>query len=153
MTRKFSALTDDQLNRVAKLVHYALDAMNAYTGNSPAVGWNELPKFRKDVCRGVVSLVAKRLDGMVEERVSDKEAAGAMPDLILQVHDVWADAYRDNGWTYGEEYDPDNKTHPCLVPFEDLPESEAIKDVLVVGLVTVFFGTLDALDKDAEDDV
>lgn len=28
------------------------------------------------------------------------------------------------GWTYGPERDDANKKHPCLIPYEELPESE-----------------------------
>ena len=28
------------------------------------------------------------------------------------------------GWTYGEERDDAKKHHPCLVPYEDLTETE-----------------------------
>lgn len=31
---------------------------------------------------------------------------------------------RQQGWTYGEQRDDELKTHPCLVPYEDLPEVE-----------------------------
>jgi hypothetical protein len=29
-----------------------------------------------------------------------------------------------NGWTYGAERNDEKKTHPCLIPYGDLPESE-----------------------------
>lgn len=28
------------------------------------------------------------------------------------------------GWTYGEQRNDELKTHPCLVPYEELPDSE-----------------------------
>ena len=30
----------------------------------------------------------------------------------------------NEGWTYGEQRSDELKTHPCLVPFEELPEEE-----------------------------
>ena len=39
--------------------------------------------------------------------------------LAKNAHDVWA-----QGWTWGESRDDAKKLHPCLVPYEDLPESE-----------------------------
>jgi ryanodine receptor 2 len=30
----------------------------------------------------------------------------------------------DEGWTYGPERDGQAKTHPCLVPYDELPEDE-----------------------------
>ena len=45
-------------------------------------------------------------------------------------HDAWsADKIRD-GWVYGPDKDADKKTHPCLVPFGDLPKEQQAKDTL-----------------------
>ncbi len=39
-------------------------------------------------------------------------------------HDVWARGRLATGWTLGPRRDDANKQHPCLVPYEDLPEAE-----------------------------
>lgn len=44
--------------------------------------------------------------------------------LAKNVHEVWAKGRMDGGWTYGPERDDAKKLHPCLVPYEELPESE-----------------------------
>ena len=44
--------------------------------------------------------------------------------MAKNVHEVWAAGRMAQGWTYGEERDDTNKKHPCLVPYEELPESE-----------------------------
>jgi len=44
--------------------------------------------------------------------------------LAKNTHDVWATTRMTDGWTYGEKRDDTLKKHPCLVPYEDLPESE-----------------------------
>lgn len=44
--------------------------------------------------------------------------------LSRNVHEVWAAGRIADGWTYGEVRDDTKKTHPCLVPYEQLPESE-----------------------------
>ena len=44
--------------------------------------------------------------------------------LAKNAHDVWAQQRITEGWTYGEKRDDQQKKHPCLVPYEDLPESE-----------------------------
>lgn len=45
-------------------------------------------------------------------------------DLARNVHDVWAEGRLKDGWTYGKTRDDALKTHPCIVSFDDLPESE-----------------------------
>ncbi len=60
--------------------------------------------------------------------IEDKEFQIELRPLIEQmaknVHEVWAETRISQGWTYGEQRDDEKKTHPCLVPYEELPEEE-----------------------------
>lgn len=55
--------------------------------------------------------------------VSD-EIAALSEKLAENTHDVWARGRLDEGWTYGKTLDRDKKTHPLLVPYGELTESE-----------------------------
>ena len=44
--------------------------------------------------------------------------------IANNVHDVWAVGRINAGWTYGEERSDAKKETPCLVPYNELPESE-----------------------------
>jgi len=44
--------------------------------------------------------------------------------LAKNTHDVWAQQRLAEGWRYGTERNDAEKLHPCLVPYEELPESE-----------------------------
>ena len=44
--------------------------------------------------------------------------------IAENVHEVWAQARMAEGWTYGPVKDPEKKTTPQLVPYDELPESE-----------------------------
>lgn len=44
--------------------------------------------------------------------------------MSLNVHEVWAAGRIAEGWTWGPERNDEKKHHPCLVAYEDLPESE-----------------------------
>jgi len=44
--------------------------------------------------------------------------------MAKNVHEVWAVGRIADGWTYGTKRDDEKKTHPCLVPYEELPEYE-----------------------------
>ncbi|MBR4794156.1 MAG: Ryanodine receptor Ryr [Bacteroidaceae bacterium] len=48
--------------------------------------------------------------------------------IAKNVHDVWAAGRIKDGWTYGPVRDDANKHHPCLVPYEELPEEEKAYD-------------------------
>ncbi|MBR7138022.1 MAG: Ryanodine receptor Ryr [Lentisphaeria bacterium] len=44
--------------------------------------------------------------------------------LAENVHDQWASGRLAEGWKYGSERNDKEKLHPCLVPYNELPESE-----------------------------
>lgn len=44
--------------------------------------------------------------------------------MAKNVHEVWAQTRIAQGWTYGEKRDDALKHHPCLVPYEELPDVE-----------------------------
>lgn len=44
--------------------------------------------------------------------------------IAANVHEVWAAGRIKEGWKYGPERSDRFKTHPCLVPYDELPESE-----------------------------
>lgn len=45
-------------------------------------------------------------------------------DMAKNVHEVWAQNRINDGWTYGPVRDDIRRQHPCLVPYDDLPERE-----------------------------
>ena len=48
--------------------------------------------------------------------------------MAKNVHEVWAQSRMEQGWTYGPERNDQLKHHPCLVPYEQLPEDEKAYD-------------------------
>jgi hypothetical protein len=56
------------------------------------------------------------------------ELLGFTEQLAEDVHDNWAQQRIAEGWVLGVERNDTNKTHPCLVPYGDLPESERVFD-------------------------
>ena len=59
---------------------------------------------------------------------SDVELSDELKQLVEQlarnVHDNWAIGRINQGWTLGPERNDALKQHPCLVDYDDLPESE-----------------------------
>lgn len=49
--------------------------------------------------------------------------------LSANVHDVWAVGRIKEGWTYGPQRDDTKKETPCMVPFEELSDSEKAYDL------------------------
>lgn len=44
--------------------------------------------------------------------------------LSENTHEIWAQGRIKDGWTYGEVRNDETLKHPCLVPYDQLPESE-----------------------------
>ena len=63
---------------------------------------------------------------------SDVKLPDELEQLVEQmsknVHEVWSETRISQGWTYGEQRNDELKTHPCLVPYEELPEEEKVYD-------------------------
>ena len=57
-----------------------------------------------------------------------KELEYLVEEMAKNVHEVWSITWIEQGWTYGEKRDDVLKQHPCLVPYEELPEEEKVYD-------------------------
>lgn len=57
-----------------------------------------------------------------------EELNGLVEQMAKNVHDVWALNRMEQGWTYGKERSDALKHHPCLIPYEELPEEEKMYD-------------------------
>ena len=109
-------MTNEQIARVC------YDANRGYQAAVPTVGipvgvpWDEFPA---DQQRGVISGV-------------EMARGGAQPD---ELHESWTELKVKDGWVYGDVKDADAKTHPCLLPYAELPPEQRVKDVLFAAVV------------------
>jgi len=93
-----------------------------------------------------------------ESAVKGVEFHVTNPDVDASAsHDSWMAQKVADGWVYGEVKDADKKTHPCIVPFAELPPSQQLKDVLFKATVHAVYpgfasaaGHIDNLGDDLE---
>lgn len=57
-----------------------------------------------------------------------------------EAHQSWMDAYYKMGWTYGDVRDTAKKTHPDLLPFDELTKDEQDKDAIFLAFVWLVKG-------------
>lgn len=57
-----------------------------------------------------------------------EELNGLIEKMAKNVHEVWAQNRMEQGWTYGVERSDSLKQHPCLIPYDDLPDEEKAYD-------------------------
>ena len=53
-----------------------------------------------------------------------EELNGLIEQMAENVHEVWTQNRINQGWSYGPERNDELKHHPCLVPYDELPEIE-----------------------------
>lgn len=58
----------------------------------------------------------------------DKNLYELVEAMAKNVHETWAKNRQAQGWTYGPKRDDDKKQTPCMVEYEELPESEKLYD-------------------------
>lgn len=114
-------MTPDLVSIIARICHEANRAWCSANGDPSQVAWEEAPTWQRD------------------SAIKGVEFALANPDAPDSAqHDAWmADKIAD-GWVYGEMKDAAAKTHPCLVPFDQLPPEQQIKDRLFRNIVRTF---------------
>lgn len=103
--------------QIARVAHEANRALQVELGD-PAVSphWGDAPDWQKD---SAVEGVQQALEGATPEGL----------------HESWCDFKEEDGWVYGEVKDADAKTHPCLVPYDQLPAEQRVKDELFFQIV------------------
>lgn len=52
-----------------------------------------------------------------------------------QSHENWVKHKLEEGWIYGEERNAELKTHPCIIPFDELSVNQQRKDKLFSAVV------------------
>jgi hypothetical protein len=112
-TRARALTTDD----VARVCHEANRALQLLAGEVVSPKWDLAPDWQR----------SSALEGVEAAR------AGETPE---QLHESWCDYKRAEGWTYGLVKDEETRTHPCLVPYDELPPAQQRKDRVFGAIVT-----------------
>lgn len=109
---------EDRILSIAKTCHQANKAWCEANGDNSQKNWDEAEKWQRDsALKGVGFRIAYPDSG------HDAQHNAWMQDKITQ------------GWKYGLKKDPEKKTHPCIVPFDQLPIFQQKKDALFAGIV------------------
>lgn len=78
------------------------------------------------------SISEERLNGLMEGTKWALEHPNATPE---DNHNSWMESKIRQGYVYGDTLSVENKTHPSLVPFNELPKIEQDKDVMDLLMV------------------
>lgn len=86
------------------------------------MAWNESKNYMVRVLQSVEDYEPQPINlddiELTEDLIELREA------IAENAHEVWADARKKEGWTYGKVRDDANKKHPDLIPYSALSDSE-----------------------------
>ena len=101
----------DDIEAIAKVCHEVNRSLCEAAGDMSQKPWAEAEQWQRDsAIQGVKYAI---------------ENPNATPE---SQHDAWSNAKRLDGWVFGAVKDAAAKTHPCLVPYSELPFEQRIKD-------------------------
>lgn len=109
---------ENEIEYIAKCCHESNRVWCQANGDDTQKHWQDAEQWQRD----------SAIKG-VEFKLSNPDAGHDAQ------HNSWMKEKIDQGWVYGEIKDAEKKTHPCIVPFEQLPEFQQKKDALFCAIV------------------
>lgn len=116
MENRVSATTD----HIAELCHNANRAYCTSMGDNSQPLWVDAPEWQKASARQGVRF-------HLQNQTTPEQS-----------HENWLKQKVEEGWVYGQVKDPEAKTHPCMVPYDQLPPEQRAKDFIFKAICDTF---------------
>lgn len=101
------------IEKAAQINHEIIIEMQKMIGDPVVPSWDDAPEWMKQSTR----------DGLSNHATSAEHN-----------HALWMTDRVNDGWVYGETKDEEAKTHPCLIPYAEVPIEQRLKDVSMLVL-------------------
>jgi hypothetical protein len=108
------------IRKIARICHQANKAYCVTLGDFSQEDWDQAPEWQRESA-------IKGVEAILEENLTPE-----------QCHISWMKHKLTDGWVYGEEKNENKKTHPCMIPYDDLPKEQKLKDKLFHAIVNCF---------------
>lgn len=106
-----------KIEDIARVAHEANRAYCIGVGDTSQPSWDDAPQWQKESAIAGITAIS---DGTVR--------------VPKDSHESWSKQKIADGWRYGPVKDPEHKEHPCLVPYEELPDEQRLKDSLFMAV-------------------
>lgn len=103
---------------IARICHEVNRTWCELTGDYSQKPWDDAEDWQKQSTRDGVRYALEHPEATPEDQ-----------------HVAWMQERAADGWKYGEVKDAEAKTHPCMVPYSDLPFEQRVKDHLFRAVV------------------
>lgn len=111
-------LNPEYVDKIAKVCHQTNKAYCETLGDNSQKDWDDAEEWQRESARNGVVF-----------KINNPDAGDDAQ------HNAWMKDKVDDGWKYGDVKDAEAKTHPCIVPYEQLPVDQRIKDTLFRSVV------------------
>jgi hypothetical protein len=111
----------ERIEIISAAVHASWHAFTVTANNEPGEIWEKSPEWQKDSTRHTVAFLE-----------AFDPAQHDVGYLCEAVHVVWMNDKTRAGWVFGPKKDNVAKTHPCIVPYRELPYTDRQKDEVVI---------------------
>ena len=111
--------TDERVRKIAEVAHQINNAYRCAIGETSRPPYHQMSDAER-----------ARIEAGVMQHLMNEH--GIPPQAA---HNLWMTYKLKDGWKYGEKYDLETKTHPCILPYESLPVDQRVKDYLFAGIV------------------
>lgn len=114
------------IETIASIAHNLNRDYCSSIGDQSQPFWMAAPKWQKEsAIEGVKDIIEGKTKNFEEQ------------------HQSWWDWKIKEGWKHGAVKDIETKTHPCMVPYDDLPKHDKIKDELFRNIVKALLPLLE----------
>ena len=120
------------VDAAARAAHEVNRAYCLALGDDSQLPWDDAPEWQR---------VSARKGAVLH--LCHRDASAAMS------HEAWIAEKVATGWKYGPVKDSEKKEHPCMVPFEELPREQQVKDYLFRATVHAAWAVWAEAQKDA----
>ncbi|OPX72568.1 MAG: Calcium-gated potassium channel MthK [Methanoregulaceae archaeon PtaB.Bin108] len=128
-----------------------LSRIEPVQNETPGVPWDELPERLKESNRLQAEDILEKIRAIGCDIIPMTDWTATTfsftPDEIEYLaemeHERWLTTMRNQGFSYADMKDEQKKTHPSMVPYTGLPESEKEKDRDAIRMIPRYLGLID----------
>ncbi|MCR9271122.1 MAG: RyR domain-containing protein [Hyphomonadaceae bacterium] len=113
------AVSPSKIEKIARTAHEAIKGWRLANGQESIPDWEDAPDWMVSATKDSVMMV-----------LQDPNTSAS------KQHEQWMDKKLRDGWKQGPLKNPEAKTHPLLIPYEELPEVERMKDSLMNAVIS-----------------
>lgn len=106
------------LDFIAELAHTTTAQYAKQMGDNSHLSWAESPEWVRESAKAGAAFHILNPDASAKD-----------------THEHWLQQKQEEGWSCGPLKDSERKTHPCMVPYEELSTEHRIKDHLFKAVV------------------